>query len=179
MKKVFLAIMFAGVTAVYVQGQIYMGGSFNLSARSTDSDDKVTTNISLYPEIGYYLTDRWDIGLNSGIGYDSYASSANWLFSPYTRYSFIRSGKFELIGKASFLLEGGKNYFLLGPQVIPIVAYNLNEHIALQTNLNFISFGFSINKPKGGDATSNFNMGFNSNNVVSLGGLTIGFIYKF
>jgi len=190
MKKllVIVSLLFTGIV---VNAQLYMGYRFDINAGQVNNDngDKKTSEASFgaYDDLGYRLTDVWDIGVEFGgmVGVtkdhisDTKTTTAHWLISPYARYTVIRAGNFDFMGKGSLILEGTKNYFLVGVQVVPMVAYNMNEHIALQTNLNFLSFGISRNKIKNGDATTNFNLGGNSNNVATLGGLTIGFIYKF
>ena len=190
MRKLFViaSLLFAGMTA---NAQFFMGARFNFNAEQVNSDngDKLTTeaNFGVFADIGYRLTDKWDIGVEYGgaLGVkenhisDTKTNTANWLFSPYVRYSVIQAGKFELLGKGSLILEGSKTYFQTGIQLTPIVAYNLNERIALQANLNFFSFGLSYNKVKDGNARTNFNLRGNSNNVATLGDITLGFIFKF
>jgi len=190
MKKllVIASLIIAGMS---VNAQLYMGARFDINAGQVKNDngDKKTTEASFgfYDDLGYRLTDVWDIGAefggmvgtNKNHATDTETTSAHWLLSPYVRYTVIQAGKFDFMGKGSLILEGTKNYTLIGLQFVPMVAYNMNERIALQTNLNFLSFGISHNKEKKGDARTNFNLGGNSNNVATLGGLTIGFIYKF
>ena len=168
---IFASYMLVGTK---LHAQMYAGGSFDMSI-----DNGKDISLSLYPEVGYYLTEKWDVGVDLGIGHSSTTSSLSWLFSPFTRYAYLQAGKFEIIGKTSLILAGSKNYFMLGAEVTPVLAYNLNERFTLQTHLNFISCGYTYSKPKNSDATTNFNLGFNSNNLFSLGGLTVGFIYKF
>jgi len=190
MKK-FLVILSLTITGIAVNAQLYMGFRFDISANQVNNNngDKKTSEFSFgaYDDLGYRLTEVWDVGAEFGgmiSVYTNHASdtettSAHWLLSPYARYTVFQAGKFDFMGKGSLILEGTKNYFLVGLQVVPMVAYNLSDHIALQTNLNFLSFGLSRNKIKDGDANTNFNLGGNSNNVATLGALTIGFIYKF
>ena len=190
MKKllIIVSLIFTGIA---VNAQWYMGADINLSASQTKNDkgDKKTSSSSFgaYADIGYQLSDKLDIGVDYGgtIGVsknhisDTKTETANWLLSPYLRYSLIQAGNFELLAKGSLILEGSKTYTQVGLQAVPVLAYNLNDHIVLQANLNFFSFGISRNKEKDGDARFNFNVGGNTNNVATLGGLTIGFLYKF
>ena len=190
MKKLFIiaGLIFAGIST---NAQLYMGARFDIIAEQINNDagDKKTSkaSIGMYADLGYHITAKMDIGAEYGgtLGFtknhtsDTKDNTANWLFSPYLRYSVFQKGNFELLGKGSFILEGSKTYYLVGIQVVPVIAYHLNDHIALQTNLNFFNFGVSFNKIKDGDARTYFNLGGNSSNVVNLGNLTIGFIYKF
>ena len=188
LKIAVVGLIFAGMTA---NAQLYMGFRFDISAGQikNDNGDKRTSEFSFgaYDDLGYRLTNAWDIGLEFGgmVGiYTNHVSdvettTAHWLFSPYARYTVIQAGKFDIKGKGSMILEGTKDYNLAGIQLVPMVAYNINERFALQTNLNFLSFGVSHKKVKKGNASTNFNFRGNSNNVATLGDITIGFIYKF
>ena len=191
MKKLLIitGLVVAGMT---INAQNYLGGSLNFSINATKADngDKktTTTNWGYFPEVGYYISDKWDIGIELGGGQtieknhaaNNKTKTSNWLFSPFTRYSLIQAGGFELIGKGSLIITGSNTFTNYGLQITPVVAYNLNDKIALQANLNFASFGVSRNKIKdGGDSATNLNLGVNTNNLATIGDLTIGFIYKF
>ena len=190
MKKLFVitGLIFIGMA---LNAQIYMGLRFDINTENvSDNDgDKRTTNINfgLYDEIGYRLTDVWDIGMEFGgmIGtyknhYSDFEStSAHWLFSPYARYSIVKYGKFDVKAKGSLSFEGTKDYFQAGIHIVPMLVYNLSNRVDLQTNLNFFDCGFYYKKIKDGNLTTKFGLGGNSNDLATVGSLTIGFVYKF
>jgi hypothetical protein len=190
MKKLILitSLLFAGIA---VNAQWYMGGQFDISAEQVNNDngDKRTSEVGLgiYADIGYQLTDLWDFGVFYGgtVGvyknhvYDTKTESAQWLFSPYLRYSFFQIGNVELLGRGSLTLEGTKTYNEIGLRLVPVIAYNLNNHIALQANLNLFGCGLIYHKVKNGNASTSLNLKGNSNDVANLGNFRIGFIYKF
>ena len=192
MKKLFViaCLIFAGMAA---NAQWYMGSRFNINAEQIKNDngdkERSSSSIGIYADLGYRLNESWDIGVDYGgtIGVSKYyyvntstkTNTANWLFSPYVRYSLTQFGDFELLGRGALILEGSKTHNQVAIRLVPVIAYNLSDRIALQTNLNFFSFGLSYYKEKHGDSNTNFNIGGNSNNVAKLGDITIGFIYKF
>jgi len=190
MKKLFViaSLLFAGIT---VNAQWYMGGQFDISAGqvTNDNGDKRTSEIGIgvYADIGKKLTDVWDFGMFYGGTVDVYKNhisntsteSAHWLISPYVRYSFFQIGKVELLARGSLTLEGTKTYNEIGLRLAPVIAYNLNNHIALQANLNMFGCGLTYHKVKNGNANTSLNLKGNSNDVVNIGNLRIGFIYKF
>lgn len=195
MKKllVIISLVFVGMSA---NAQWYLGGSFNLGSNSTkDSDgEKQTTtfNFGIQPEVGYYISERCDIGATLGVGFDATKNhltdaktkTNNWRISPFIRYALVRLGNFELIERTNVFIGGDKDAsetktFNVGAGVTPILAYNVNDHLTLQTELNFVSVGITYSKVKDGGSSTNANIGFNSNNVAILGGITIGFLYKF
>ena len=190
MKKLFVivSLIFAGMA---VNAQLYMGYRFDIKADQIKNDDgdkrTSSTSIGIYADLGYQLTDKFDIGAEYGgsLGVSenhisgTKDNTAQWLLSPYVRYSLLQAGKFELLGKGSMVLEGSKTEFRMALRAVPVLVYNLNDRIELLTNLNFFNFGISYTKIDKGNATTSFNLGGNSNNVATLGSLTIGFIYKF
>ena len=190
MKKLFViaSLLFAGIT---VNAQWYIGSRFDIGAGQVKNDngDKRTSEIGIgvYADIGKKLTDVWDFGVFYGGTVDFYKNhisntkteSAHWLLSPYVRYSFYQIGAFELLARGSLTFEGTKSYNEIGLRLAPVIAYNLNERISLQANLNLFNCGLVYHKVKNGNASTTFNLGGNSNNVANLGNLRIGFIYKF
>ena len=191
MKKVFLTILFAVMTAVYAQAQLFMGAQINLKAEQVNMDDgtkrRSETSIGAYADIGYELSEKWDIGAFYGgtIGLvtnhltDTETTTAHWLLSPYARYTIARAGKFKLLGKGSVTTEGSKNDFKFSIDVAPVVAYHMSDRLALQASLNFFSFGMTYYKVKKADARTTINFAGNSDNVATLGNIKIGFVYKF
>ncbi|MDR1155330.1 MAG: outer membrane beta-barrel protein [Bacteroidales bacterium] len=195
MKRLFViaGLIFTGMAA---NAQVYAGGSFNMDGNSTKNNDgeKQTTtfSIGLQPEIGYYLTDRCDVGASLRLGYtgdkdhttDTKTETTNWRLSPFIRYALFQIGKFEVIERTNVFIGGAKNgagtkTFNAGAGITPILAYNLNDRLALQTELNFVSVGLTYSKVKDGNSTVNSNIGFNADNLLNVGGITIGFRYKF
>jgi len=186
MKKlvVVFCLFVAGMTA---NAQFYMGGSAGFNIKTTDydngSDSRTILNMTVYPELGFFLSDRFSVGAEVGFGIhsDSYydESTVNLLFTPYARLSLFQAGKFEVLGKASLNTDSRKNYFYFGLHVDPILAYNLSDKIVLQATLNFLSFRSFYESNKDKDSTFGFGFGANANNLATLGDLKIGFIYKF
>ena len=176
--------------------QFYMGGSLNLSVNSTNNDDgekiRTTTTFGIQPEFGYYLSSRWDVGLSAGLKYsnttnhtlDTESESTSWNFSPFVRYAFIQAGKFEVLAKGSVFVNGSNDASDIktigtGASITPLLAYNLTERFALLTSLNFFSFGYTFEKVEDGNSTFRYNFGVDSNNVINIGAITIGCIFKF
>ncbi len=199
MKKVFIIVSLV-LTGITANAQWYAGGSLNFGT-ATDKDNdgnkqNTVTSFGLSPEIGYYLNDRFDIGLAFGIGTastknhtaDTKRTITTWSVAPYVRYSFIQFGKFEVIGRGSLSVEGAKakdesdneiKSTTFGINITPVLAYNLTDHLTLQTGLNFASIGFNSTNVKDGGSENGFNFGFDSTDVTTLGDITVGFIYKF
>ena len=86
----------------------------------------------------------------------------------------------------------GPSTFGYGVNVAPILSYDISKNFSLETTLNFLGLGFRYSETKtpgsslGGyvvsetkDKSTDFGFGVNSNNLVTVGNITIGAIYKF
>jgi hypothetical protein len=186
MKKI-LVVVCLFVTGITANAQFYIGGSAGLDIKSTSyesgSESSTVIKFDVYPELGYFVTNRLSFGGEVGFGIASYSSSSdveiNFRFNPYVRYSILQAGKFDVLMKGSLNPEFRKNYTYFGIHIDPILAYNLSEHIMLQANLKFLTFRTFYESNKDKDSTVGFKLGVDANNLATLGSLTFGFIYKF
>ena len=67
MKKVFLTVALAAASLA-ASAQVYVGGEVGFW-RNTDGNH---TNFNIKPEIGYNLSDKWDLGIGIGFNHDYY-----------------------------------------------------------------------------------------------------------
>ena len=187
MKKYFIIVclIFVGMVA---NAQFYLGGSISLDASNTQYggaiDGTTIVKMNVLPEFGFYLSDRFDIGVETGFvaAYSSVNDDTDitFRFVPYARYVFFEVGDFEVVGKMSMENDFKDERTYLGLHLTPILAYNLTDHVTLQAGLNFLNFRTYYDK-SGRSDVSNFGFGFgvDANNVATLGAIKVGFIYKF
>jgi len=131
-----------------------------------------------------------------------------WGIQPFVRYTFVEFGKFSVYANLGMHFLKGKNerphtysggwgwppitvmepynVISFGINMTPTLSYNLSEKISLETSLNFMNFGLNIMRSTYDDkhrdekiTERNFGIGVNSGNVVDVGAISIGFIYKF
>lgn len=175
---------------------------------TTKTDNLKTTSFTFAPQVGFFLSESFAVGgyLNLGItnqdnvgGTYNESKETTFGITPFARYYFINSGKWKVAaeGQLGFSLghttaKDGSGNIVSEPKtttiafnVRPLVAYSLTENIDLEAGLNVFSFGFSHQsiKEESGNVTSTdksnrFNFAGNSNNLLNVGELTIGFIYK-
>jgi hypothetical protein len=216
--KRLLITVFVVLFATAGYSQMYMGGSFGINTEgSKDVQGNVTVkgpsefSFDLSPELGFILSDKVAIGGIMGLTIltdndnaipDNLKTTATiFQLRPYADFTFMKAGKFGVyargslgfvFGKAKVTLGGlsvsSQPIVGLGVNLAPGLKYNVNNHIQLRTNLNFLGFGAGfIRMSDGAEAPaqetvsteSYFNLNFNLNNVVNLGGITVGAIYKF
>ena len=123
MKKVILAMMFAGITAFGAQAQKYFaGGTLGLdyndskySYGNTTTNRPSTLSFEFGPMLGYYLSEKLGAGVNINIGMSVWNDRAeqdptkdksfDWGFGPFLRYTALTRGDF------SILIQGGVGIF--------------------------------------------------------------------
>lgn len=98
MKKLFLSLIVA-VCSLAASAQAYVGGQVGLW-RNTDANH---TSFNLAPELGYKLSDQWDLGLSIGFAHNYYDGFKvnGFEVDPYVRYTVAKAGP------VSFFLDGG------------------------------------------------------------------------
>lgn len=98
MKKLFLSLIVA-VCSLAASAQVYVGGQVGLW-RNTDANH---TSFKLAPELGYKLSDQWDLGLSIGFAHNYYDDTKvnGFEVDPYVRYTVAKAGP------VSFFLDGG------------------------------------------------------------------------
>lgn len=171
MKKVILAVLVA-FTSMAASAQVWMGGSLGLDFKKPEGG-KTETSLTVSPEVGYTLSDKWDIAIAINENYVSCdGESANSIsVEPYARYTFAKAGI------ASFFVDGGVSIgsveysdgnwydesvmaYTIGFR--PGVKLAISEKVCFVTKLGFLGY------QKVEDSYENY--GFNvNNNALSFG----------
>lgn len=102
MKKLLLAAAFV-VASLSANAQVYLGGGVSFHSEDPGEGDTKTT-INLIPELGYKLDDKLSIGVKFGLEHSKQgdASSNDYTFEPYVRYTFAKWNKVGVFGEAGF-----------------------------------------------------------------------------
>ena len=171
------AFSFAPVVGFDLSEQLSVGGKLNF---------RTSTNKSYV----YYGTDT-QVTENVSEGKSNSVDAI-----PFARYKFAEFNKFGLVAEAglpfsynSAKTDNGSTTLKsaqtsIGLYVEPILTYGLNDHFQLECGLNFLSLNANHSVTKDPDNSKNkntstsFRFGASTNNVVNVGGITIGFIYK-
>lgn len=205
MRKLFSLAVIA-MFAISASAQYYIGGSLSFESNTIKpkgGDKTTTTGFGFAPEFGYSLDDRTDIGLAIGFSNrtekhgDNKDKDNTFRIAPYYRYTFLEFGKFQVAGQAdlSFSTSKTKDESAgtvhseyknsgFGLMVAPVLKYNLSDKFTLLTNLNFANLGFTQKTTKDVQAdtktdTTHFGFGIDTDNLHTLGDITVGFVFKF
>ena len=162
MKKLLLTALLGLAVSVSMSAQIFVGGQLGINATS-NTDKNVNpvvttsnTTVSVLPNVGYILNDKMLVGARVGLNFGSTGANNSTFglgLQPYLRYKVLNIGKFSLAAEANVGIAtstttnkiGGvgvnkvSNFnFSLG--AVPVVLYQLNEHIALEADINVLNF---------------------------------------
>ena len=188
--------------------QDYVGGSFSFNGGSTHNDASgstrtSTTSFNLSPDLGWFIGEKWAVGIRPRIGFGNSTSGDNESknfalgITPYARYLLLSHNRFGLWGEAapSFTFLRSNQYydnsrigqdrsFSYGVDVLPVLTYQLNSHISLESRLNILSLGLrETHTTNSNDVTSDsYSCGLKASTTDifgALGDITIGFLYKF
>lgn len=167
MKKMILAALVA-VCSLSANAQVWLGGQVGFATAHYDAADKSVTTFNITPEIGYSLSDKWDIALQIGYDYskveDEDALGA-FTVAPYARYTFANSGKVGFFLDMGFGIQTGDfSSNLLGKSyydetawhvgVRPGIKFAASDKVTLVATTGFLgyqaagddnAFGFNVN----------------------------------
>ena len=172
MKK-FLLTLAVAVCTVAASAQVYVGGAVGFWRNS----DANTTSFVLEPEVGYTLSDKWDIGIGIGYGhiYDDGAKINAFTVNPYARYTFAK------VGPVSFFVNGGFGFSTSKPKggdsensweigLTPGLKVNVAKNLDFISEIGFLGYrDDDLNVYRG----SGFGFKFSSND------LKFGLVYTF
>lgn len=209
--RIILAALFLIFLSTGLKAQIFTGGSIGLglSGGKSDNGAEVTDKPSHFyfefsPEIGKFLSEKVAAGISLNLNYtrinnnseiESLNMSSAYGVTPFLRYYAIKAGKFSAFGQAnlgfSYSSSKSKNGAITtdGPKtsklsfdIYPGLAFDVNEKLSLETYINVLNLGYSLETAVNGDnrsTSSGFNLGGGLDNIATIGNIRIGAIYKF
>ncbi|MCL2097170.1 MAG: porin family protein [Bacteroidales bacterium] len=111
-----------------------------------------TTMFGIAPELGYFISNNWAVGLGVGFNYVNKdfggGNSSNailWGVKPYIRYYALKIEKFSLyldggLSYASSKIKDQKAVHIFTIGVIPAVSYNVSERFAINASIGGIGY---------------------------------------
>jgi outer membrane protein len=189
----------------FTGGNVQFNNSNSKTRYGSDLIHNSTNNsLTFSPFAGAFLSEKLALGIELDLALTRNKTGVNDVIisntttiggSPFIRYYAWTWKKFSVFGQgyvglefiSSRLKQGDSN--IDGPKdkrayagIYPGVSYNATDKLSLQTSLNFLRMDYSYYTSKDGSSkenTSSFSFGAGLGNIVSVGSLTIGAIYKF
>ena len=193
-----LAIVSMSMSAQGLKGTWFAGGEFSYSSNKGD-DGIRNLNTMVLPIAGTFVSPSVAVG--AGIGYiggkkkdggEQIGKLNQFVFKPLVRKYWNISGGLFFYGQAALPLifgsgeatsgEGKYNVTNIGLELSPGFDYVINSWLTIETSFTIFSAGLNKVKPKGGDASTNWNIGaapFNSIDDRKVGDLQVGVKFLF
>jgi hypothetical protein len=200
------SLLFTGLNAQKFAGGsvgFYTEDNKTLDGSAT-TQKQSSYNFTLSPFAGKFLSEKKAIGFSLDFSMDRTTSSATTENisgttsiggGPFLRYYAIKKEKLSLFGQGNIgirysnsnIKKDGVTDFSsketrLYLYIYPALSYDVTDKLSLQTSINILKFGYYHIFSKQDTIkrhSSNFQAGAGLNNIVNVGAITIGAIYKF
>ena len=211
MKRVLIGLVCTFVfslTSLKVNAQIsYVGSSFSFSTASSYSMNTGSiqnhVDFSIAPDFGWDIKDNMAVGIRPALGFsritngDQEVRNINVGINPYVRYRALDFHRFGLWAEADANVRFGQEWSLnrretisksrtytYGIQILPVLTYDLTNHVSLETRLNIFSLGLTTSHIVYNDKTdynsTSFGLRATTKDILGdLSGISIGFLYRF
>ena len=152
MKKIFMMAVMA-VAALSANAQVWVGGEVGFGSTHFKSES-TTKDFFFKPEVGYSLSDKFDVAIALGYSYASdkefkagskkvknYSNANTWEINPYVRYKFVKAGNFfafvdgGLFYETTHVRGEAKNWNSFGVSFVPGIAYSVSDKVTLVSKL--------------------------------------------
>jgi outer membrane protein len=173
----------------FSKGNILLEGNLGFSSINDKNTEVKTNSFEFNPKAGYFLTDKFALGLDLGIGSDKKkiagedaGKNSNFNVGVFGRYYFLDLGqRFKTYAEAGVGLNSGKEseakYSGVGFDAGLGINYFVSNSFAINFGLTDI-LAYNTNKYKGGKAVSDFGANLNVfNNFFNTA--KFGLTYKF
>ncbi|MBO5562468.1 MAG: hypothetical protein J5939_01975 [Bacteroidales bacterium] len=187
MKRVILSLLCGLLSSLLCTAQVYVGGNLSIDRSSTWDQWKGT--LSVNPEIGSRISDRWMAGVRLNSQWlDNTTTARSLSVMPYARYEVFGKGNWGLwmhggvtASRSSSRSEQGEESLTHGLQVrvLPVVTYRLSDHFLLTADLSFASLYYTRYRLNDLPVSQSYGLGLRSIDAERLGDISVGFLYCF
>ena len=157
MKKIILTALVA-IASITANAQVWVGGQLGFSVTNNDATDKNFTEFTIAPEIGYSLSDKWDIAIALGDKYskpEDIDATNDFFVNPYARYTFFQTGKVGFFLDGGFSIQAGDSPTQWGVGLRPGVKFAASDKVTFVASFGglgykkvedeYSKFGFNVN----------------------------------
>lgn len=200
-----LSIICISINAqVFLGGGIRFNTANSEHSGSLSTEKTSNYSLGLSPSAGKFLSDKLTLGLALDFSLsgnkredntETISKSSGIGISPFLRYYALKWNKFSVYGQGNIGIRFSRSSVKIAGNTInepkntsaylsiyPGLSYDISDKLSLETSLNILSFGYNYTITKDGSSqekVSSFNFGAGLGNIVSVGAITIGAIFKF
>ena len=143
---------FSGINPFRITMPIFLEGGMTTGVVYTKDGDRKTLSFGLAPEFGYFISDRFAVGLGAGFNYFSDKQGDNdavgtiiWGVNPYARFYPVKVDRFGLylqlgVNYVSRKREGSDATNLFSVGITPGISYYLSERVAIHATFGFLGY---------------------------------------
>lgn len=174
MKKTLLILLLSVITfgASAQTHKFYAGGQLTFGRTTAEPSGVKSTQVTVLPEIGYNITDRFGVGTHVGVQYRKTGDEKMTVFrlEPYARYSYLQVSIVQLFvdfgvdfgaGRAD-----GSTAIQYGIGFRPGVLVSLNDRFSLVAHVGFLGYQSGNNAAKRNGTPENWGLNLNSENLM-------------
>ena len=160
MKKIILTALVA-IVAVTANAQVWVGGELGFNHTDYKHSDPDITSFVIAPEVGYSLSDKWDIAIALGDRYQKmkdHDATNDIYVNPYARFTFFKTGKVGFFVDGGFSILTGDSPTEFGVGIRPGIKFAASDKVTLVASFgglgyknvedNNSEFGFNVNGNK-------------------------------
>ena len=140
------------------------------------NSDAKTTSLEFHPELGYFFSDTWAVGLMAGYGLKSQETASQkalqheFSLSPFVRYYYLHRGPFNLYvdGNVGYSYERQGEHSHQGFEVglRPGACLDLAEGLCLCMRLGFLGYRKSFHGEEPGVPSNGFGLSFTPEHLM-------------
>jgi len=197
------SVLFIGAanSQLFVSGHLLLNTTSSEStAGGTTAEGNSTLNFELVPKVGFFLSDKFAIGMGLGIETgkttipgvtETVIKSRDIIINPFARYYFANFGDVSLLAEGGLDLSLGSSKTTAGGistdgptetditiYVAPAISYDLSDNFSIEASIGEISYELKNDKTDvGGVTTEDKDSEFTFRFDISA--ITFGILYKF
>lgn len=136
MKKIFLTLALAAASLA-ASAQVYVGGEVGFW-RNADAN---TTSFTLAPQVGYTLSEKWDLGIGIGFAHNYNKGRKTNAFNvdPYARLHFLKFGPVSIFTDMGFGVGVYKQKDADDSEVAWQIGLQPGVRVSLAKNIDFVA----------------------------------------
>lgn len=174
----FLGLFITSLAQAQIEkGKTTVGGSVSFSTYHVNDTDVKSTSFSIGPSLGWFISDKIELGGQIGYNYDQSRSVSSWgvtetklhgfQLAPYGRLFFGEGQTLRFFGSLSIPFSYGRESLddfdsyssitSIGARIAPGIVYFPSEKVGIEFTVNGLQYRHTVNGSSYSDLTSTAN----------------------
>jgi hypothetical protein len=200
----FLSLGLWSNAQTFIEGSIGFSSSRSEEERTAGTQKTAQQSFNFMPSFGKFISENFSVGVGLNISSlknktdyttESVSKSTTLGIRPFLRYYVLRWNSFSVYGQGTLGLDLSKmiqesdgvtdqesDLTNFNIRITPGLSYDINDNLSLITSINMLNLSYNYSIQKGDDEKrigSSFNFGAGLGNILTVGAIHLGAIYKF